>query len=72
MKTMTHTKRMDQPLHIEAPGCIINVYAGLTDCDGNQVTAVQILCDDYAGATWRTAEGEKSLNIRIVKQGGTE
>ena len=47
MKSIIHTVSMKQPLHIEAPGCIVNISAGLTDGEGNEVTTVQIQCDDY-------------------------
>jgi hypothetical protein len=32
-------------LHIEAPGCIINIRVGLTDTDGRKVTNVSIEAD---------------------------
>ena len=68
MKTMRHTARMSQPLHVEAPGCIINIRAGLETDEGRPVTVVSIICDDYATDTWRLDDGEKFVSLRIVKQ----
>ena len=36
-------------LHIEAPGCIVNIRVGLRNLDGQEVTAVSVKCDQYAG-----------------------
>jgi hypothetical protein len=35
--------------HIEAPGCIVNIYHSLTDTEGRSVTRVDIRADQYAG-----------------------
>lgn len=61
-----HSKR----LHIEAPGCIINVYPDLTDSDGRPVVRVEILADHYAGEAPWTIEGEPGKHdhaVRIVR-----
>jgi hypothetical protein len=68
MKTITHTVRMSQPLHIEAPGCIVNIHAGLEDAEGNPVTSVQVLCDSYLGNAWRLENGEKFAGLRVTKR----
>jgi len=68
MKSTTHTKRMGQPLHIEAPGCIINIYAGL-ETNGQPVTVIQVHCDGYGlGDTWRLEDGKNFASLRVIKQ----
>lgn len=37
-------------LHIEAPGCIINITGNLHDVEGREVTRVDIQCDRNTGA----------------------
>lgn len=71
MKTIRHTARMSQPLHIEAPGCIINVRAGLGADEGQPVTVVQVICDKYPGEVWTLEDGgmdKKFATLRIIKQ----
>jgi len=66
MKTVVHTKRSkDQLLHVEAEGCIVNIRIGLTNMDGQEVTSVEIIPDNYCGERW-TLEG--AINNRIIKQ----
>lgn len=37
-------------LHIEADGCVVNIYEGLINLSGKKVTTIEILPDDhYAG-----------------------
>lgn len=52
-------------LHVEAEGCIINIYEGLTDRTGKQVTAIQILPDVYCNEEW---ECEGNCYIRVIKK----
>jgi hypothetical protein len=53
--------RSGNRLHIELPGCIVNVVVGLTDRLGRQVTRVSISADDETrspdenGYYWRDA-----------------
>lgn len=55
-RTHFNVTRMNggQTLHIEAPGCIINIMANLTDAEGRQVTTVEILANGqrFAGDAW--------------------
>jgi hypothetical protein len=41
-------------LHVEAPGCTVNIRVGLHDADGRDVTSVEVLADGerFAGASW--------------------
>lgn len=68
MKTMRHTKRMEQPLHVEAPGCIVNIYAGQQDTDGTPVTTVQILCDTTGTDKWLLENGERFVSLRVIRE----
>ena len=55
-------------LHVEAPGCIVNIRTGLTDSEGRSVTSVSILCDQYPGEpawTMPDFQGGKTLHVRI-------
>lgn len=45
-------KRGARKLHIEAPGCIVNITKQLTNSDGQAVTSVQISADQYEGDRW--------------------
>ena len=52
-----------------APGCIINIHAGLTNRTGQPVTAIQIICDDYAGEpkwTLPDLNDVKHFNVRVM------
>lgn len=63
-------------LHIEAPGCIINIQVGLTDSEGNPVTRVDVIADNQVGDHWATPDyknentGEPGyfVGVRVVKQ----
>lgn len=67
---MTDRKRINvtsrsQPLHIEAPGCIVNITHGLRDSDGREVTSVEILCDaDFKLPDHNDRTG---VNVRVVR-----
>jgi len=75
VRTISLTRRSKkQPLHIEAPGCIINITTGLSDADGNAVTHISISAsgDRYSGepAWWIDGkEGEDGLAVRVVQDG---
>jgi hypothetical protein len=50
MKTISISKRSRfRMLHVEAPGCIVNVHFGLHDASGREVTTVSVNPDQYAG-----------------------
>lgn len=70
-KRITTRKLNDGTLHIEAPGCVINIHPGLHNTKGQEVTAITIQCDQYAGESKWTLpdyEDSKHLNVRAVKQ----
>lgn len=63
--------RKSRPLHIEAPGCIINIHPSIT-ADGREVVAISINADGtrYAGQNpWfiEGIAGEVHQHIRIVQ-----
>jgi hypothetical protein len=71
-KRITVSKQQTGKLvHIEAPGCIVNIRVGLSDIDGREVTAVEILPDrDRApGEFWSLADDRRAVAmiIRVVK-----
>jgi hypothetical protein len=60
-----------QLIHIEAPGCIVNIRLGLSTVAGQEVTAITIQCDNYAGeAAWTMPDFENArhLHVRVVKE----
>lgn len=61
-----------ETLHIEAPGCIVNIHAGLADAAGREVTRVSVdaNADKYAGdPQWwcPDLQDPKGLGIRVVQ-----
>ena len=72
MKTVVISERSkDKKLHIEAPGCIINIHVGLVDMDGRKVTSVSIKCDQYAGEPrWLLPDFNfaEALNVRVREE----
>lgn len=72
MKRLIHSSRSkDKLLHIEAPGCIINIQVGLRDSAGRPVTSIQIKCDEYAGdpnCYLPDFDDAKSLNVRVLME----
>lgn len=53
-------------LHIEAEGCIVNIYEGLKDLKDRQVTAVEIIPDDkFSGEPIWKLHGTR--NNRVVE-----
>ena len=52
------TNRSGNLLHVETDGCVVNVYVGLTDAEGRQVTRVDVSADgesrggDGQGRIW--------------------
>lgn len=61
-------------LHIEAPGCIVNIRVGLTDTDGREVVNVSVTADGdrYAGDPewWMDGKrGETGGVFRVVCTG---
>lgn len=57
-------------LHVEAPGCVVNVRLGLHNSEGQDVTAITVQCDQYAGEpAWSLPDygDAKHLNARVVR-----
>lgn len=56
-------------LHVEAPGCIINITVGLSDDDGREVTRIAVSADGdrYAGDPQWWIDGTKSQNGHAVR-----
>lgn len=76
MKSISVSKRSKfRLLHIEAPGCIVNIHFGLTDRDGREVTNISISADQYAGEPkWQaiadtrdTSDPGKGIGVRVVR-----
>ncbi len=59
-------------VHLEAPGCIVNVRVGLQDSEGREVTAIEIIPDGtrFAGETWRIVGEPRAavVNVRVRKE----
>jgi hypothetical protein len=72
MKTIRVTERSrDKHLHIEVPGCVVNIRTGLEDCGGRPVTVIAISCDTYAGEPgWALPDFDhaRALTARVVRQ----
>ena len=71
MRTISWSgKRGARKLHIEAPGCIVNITKNLHDREGRQVTRVDVRADQYAGDTpWvlpETGSGD-FIGVRVVE-----
>jgi hypothetical protein len=68
--SFTRTRDRDKTLHIEAPGCIVNVMIDLTNSAGQAVTRVEILADHYAGEPrwWIDGEDGKAFQAALVVQ----
>jgi len=65
MKRIRHMgSARDKLLHIETEGCIVNIQVGLSDRDGNPVTIVSIIPDEYIGESW-TLKGQG--HNRLIK-----
>lgn len=73
MKTVSISPRSrDKLLHIEAPGCIVNVQIGLTDRNGRSVTRVDVYADGdrFSGEPQWWVEGKRGkhgLACRIIR-----
>ena len=49
-------------LHIEAPGCIVNIRLGLRDLSGRRVTSIEIIPDQQIGEEW-TLDGQSQVRV---------
>ena len=72
MKTVRWSgARGARTLHVEAPGCIVNITKGLRDTEGREVTRVDIQCDNFAGeprVSIPDYNGAKYLSFRVVRE----
>lgn len=60
-------------LHVEAPGCVINIQVGLTDGGGRAVTNISVTASQYAGeAPWFIDGGgvleAKHFGLRVIRK----
>lgn len=71
MKTVTLPAGKDI-LHCEVPGCIVNIYTGLHDSKGREVTSIEVRCDDYSGESqWRiNGNRNKYFRTRVIQLKG--
>lgn len=73
MRSIQLSNRSRDPmLHIEAPGCIVNIRSGLRTDDGRPVTSVQVIPDGYVGDSWSVAWAgyESGFSARVIKDEG--
>lgn len=64
MRTIKRNARCtSEVLHIEAPGCIVNIFHLLKDTEGRSVTAVEVILDD--GWSLPDFEGRRGINVRV-------
>lgn len=81
MKSVSLSERCRfRTLHVEAPGCIINIRFGLTTTEGRPVTSISISADGdrYSGeqAWWVETEDHKvpgmenrdGFTVRVVRE----
>lgn len=66
MKTIVFSPKGIKVLHIELPGCIVNITVNLTNEKDQQVTHIEVLPDQYVGEEWHLAANAPK-NIRVVK-----
>ena len=64
--------RKSSLLHVEAPGCIVNIHPGLTDTDGRAVVRVSIEADGdrYSGDPQWWVEGvagARGHGVRVIQ-----
>ena len=62
--------RGSRTLHIEAPGCIVNITKNLHDSESRQVTRVDVKADQFSGDTqWVLPEfGNRAfVGIRVME-----
>ena len=57
-------------LHIEAPGCIINITPRMTNTEGQPVTSIEVIPDrDRFGEKWEMASifPRSGVNVRVIQ-----
>ena len=55
-------------LHIEAPGCIINIRPYLTTMDGKAVTSIEVIPDKKEAGVFPDYPERKGMNIRVYHE----
>ena len=64
--TVSHQRCVDRKLvHVEAPGCIINIYVDRVDSEGRSVTAVEVIGD----VGWRfegMRDATRKTTVRLI------
>lgn len=70
MKVVDHYPKNREILHIEVPGCVINIYPNLYGEDGKQVTTIEILADQYVDEKWSLPDfnSRANLKVRVMKE----
>lgn len=70
IRIINHTARCAQPCYVSAPGCTVQITAGLAS-DGRPMTLVSITADGdaYDGPTWwiEGQEGYEGIGFRIIQ-----
>jgi hypothetical protein len=71
MRTINLTRKSPM-LHVEAPGCVVNIHPALTDTEGRSVVNVSVSADGnrYAGqAEWWIdgTRGDDGRGLRIIQ-----
>lgn len=67
-RTIRIGPRSARVLHIEAPGCIVNIRHGLRNTAGREIISVTVLCDqdwflpDFNGSTSANVRAQKGEN----------
>lgn len=73
MRTVRFYPRRASTLHIEAPGCIVNITTTLTDTEGRKVTAIEIIADRYKGEEWHMPDFNQTQAMSVrVREGKPE
>lgn len=67
MRSISIGRRSARVLHVEAPGCVVNIHHGLLDSNGQPVTAISIQADCFAGETPWLINGESGRNGQTVR-----
>jgi len=60
----------NKAIHIEAKGCIVNIYEGLSDVKGRSVTIIEIIPDDHymEERIWKLIGSRNNRVIQLKKK----
>ena len=68
MKFRRFNDSLHQGGHIEAEGCIVNIYEGLHDSRGRKVTAIEIIPDRFSGEPiWKLIGSRNNRVVQLKK-----